>query len=397
MLVSGAFRRLPRLYIPSTAALLLYYAMIHFTPWYGYNECHQVGDSTGDASDFNVGYALENTIGQYLWQQALYTIQWTMQVEWVMSLVVYFLAYAITRPRMPGIGRAVTHAILMLLLPICWLATDGGVPRPVQYLQPFLFGLALCDADASGRLEWLRSRDRTWLGRTIHIALLLLVIYFGSYPVFNTDVVDGAGTLWAPFGWEFGWLWISVGGGLLLLVVLTSKEAQTFLHWRPVYFLGRISFGFYLVHYIVLCALDATLLQWMAPSMTRDGAAVFLLLFFAIPITMLVAWGFYLAVDAPAVTLSHMLYDWFVRLLRGRSAHCGCCNLKGNATSALVHSGSAVAEAIDDPAKPHQGSDDAKKAVLSRRSASILASIFVVLVVVSCIPRMNSAYCHAPS
>ena len=158
---------------------------------------------------------------------ALYTIQWTMQVEFVCSILNYFLAYLMTRSFIHRY-RMILYVVLIVILPIVWIASHGQIPRLVQYIQPFIFGLLLSDLHASGFLNYFHSMKLHW-SVLINLSLVLVILYFGSYPVFSTDVVNGSGTLWSPFGWMFGWFWISFGGFCLLFLSMVSKNIQYFL------------------------------------------------------------------------------------------------------------------------------------------------------------------------
>jgi peptidoglycan/LPS O-acetylase OafA/YrhL len=170
-----------------------------------------------------------------------------------------------------------------------------------------MFGLLLSDLDASGLLKVFQSIKMHW-SILINVCLVFLTIYFGSYPVFNTDVVNGNGTLWSPFGWMFGWFWISFGGFCLLFLSMISKNIQYFLSTKIIHFLGKISFGIYLTHYIILCIVDVSFVKWTAPHLGRDVAVLIGLIVFALPSIFLISYGFYLFVDAPAVQMTYSLY-----------------------------------------------------------------------------------------
>lgn len=306
ILLSGIIRRFPRLFLPSTIALLIYFAILHFRPFYGYTECHEVGEGSVDTEKINIGYVLLNTFGQYFWMDALYTIQWTMQVEYIGSLFIYLFAFLITRSLIYRY-RIICYIFLLLSLPIAWLVTHGEVPRAVQYIQPFMFGLLLSDLHAMGMFEYLHSIKMIWKV-LIDVILIVLTIYFGSYPVFNTDVIDGHGTLWSPFGWMFGWFWISFGGFCLIILSMISKNMQAFLSSKIIHFLGKISFGIYLIHYIILCVLDTSFIKWTGLHLGHDFAVILGLFIFALPIIFFFSYGFYLFVDAPAVQISYWIY-----------------------------------------------------------------------------------------
>lgn len=107
------------------------------------------------------------------------------------------------------------------------------------------------------------------------------------------------------FCWMFSWFWISLGGFCLLLLSMMSKHMQNFLSTKLVDFLGKISFGIYLTHYIILCLIDVSFVKWTAPYLGRDLAMIIGLIIFALPSIVLVSDGFYLFVDAPAVQMSY--------------------------------------------------------------------------------------------
>lgn len=99
ILISGLMRRFPRLFVPSTIALLFYFGILHFRSWPGSLICHEVGEGSFDAEQIGIGYVLLNSFGQYFWMPSLYTIQWTMQVEFVGSVIVYGLVFLFTRSK----------------------------------------------------------------------------------------------------------------------------------------------------------------------------------------------------------------------------------------------------------------------------------------------------------
>ena len=185
--------------------------------------------------------------------------------------------------------------------------SHGGVSRAVQYIQPFLFGLLLSDLHSVEVTEVFHSIKMIWK-IMINLVLILLTIYFGSYPVFNTNIVDGHGSIWCPFGWMFGWFWISFAGFCLIFLSMISKTMQSFLSSKIIHFLGKISFGIYLTHYIILCLLDASFVKWTGPHLGYDLSVVLGLIIFGFPIIFLSAYGFYLFVDAPAVQISYWIY-----------------------------------------------------------------------------------------
>jgi peptidoglycan/LPS O-acetylase OafA/YrhL len=86
LLSRAALGRLPRLWLPTTFTALFYYAWLHFGPFQGGLVCHAVGDmdqyvNASYARYFTPGEMVYGSlVGQWLYQDSIYSIQWTLQV-----------------------------------------------------------------------------------------------------------------------------------------------------------------------------------------------------------------------------------------------------------------------------------------------------------------------------
>eukprot|EP00035_Acanthoeca_spectabilis_P039001 m.58141 g.58141 ORF g.58141 m.58141 type:complete len:535 (+) comp9394_c0_seq1:176-1780(+) len=364
VLLRSALARWPRLWLPTTFASLLYYAWLHFGPFEGGMTCHNVGDVDQyaivlhpNASAVSAGEMLLNVaVGQWTYDSALYTITWTLQVELIVSFVVYLGAIALTssRARQNFGGRVVAYTVLVIVLPVT-AAAGVAIPRMVQYLPPFLVGGFLCmieewqdeatvgvsesavvnepgQCDPIGRpLDRLRrfTASQPVAGTLCHVVLWAIALYCGSTPVFvklcgGGNITIGqfngcpncpdptecscaacdnnSGTLWEPLSPVFGWWWITVGAAAVMISIITSRFLQRVLICRPIAFLGRVSFGVYLLHYQILIAADTLIVRPLLKthSMSRDGAMGVSLLAI-LPTTLVLAHLFTENVDAMAV------------------------------------------------------------------------------------------------
>ncbi len=142
----------------------------------------QVGESSGN---FSVGFGdmfLNAVVSQYLWEDSIFTIQWTMKIEFLVSLLVYLFAFIYWRPIFKRFRLAI-HLIVLVVIPIADAATtkvitsppdpqtaaigpmlQSGVPVLVWYIWPFLAGLLLADLHSLGHLQaitnmWLLERS----------------------------------------------------------------------------------------------------------------------------------------------------------------------------------------------------------------------------------------------
>jgi peptidoglycan/LPS O-acetylase OafA/YrhL len=336
VLLGSVLRRWPRLWLPTSLSALIYYAWLNFGPFEGGLICHATGDvdqySLNNATYITPSYMMVNTaIGQWFWQPAVYSIQWTLQIELIFSFFSYFMALVISFiPYMWA--RTALYIIVIFLLPILHLA-GVDIPRAVQYLVPFSIGGLFSMWDLFGRKEITENKlasiqimeepiqqvrpldvmrnleaDKPILFHAVHIFLWLLGIYFGSYPVF---VVLGTieGTLWQPLGWMFGWFWISLGSALIMLSVLTSKVLQAFLSSRVVHFLGKISFGVYLIHYQVLIFADVLIMKPFLENkwLTINAIVPIAFIVFVLPFVIGFSYLFYVYVDTASVSLGRII------------------------------------------------------------------------------------------
>jgi peptidoglycan/LPS O-acetylase OafA/YrhL len=142
----------------------------------------------------------------------------------------------------------------------------------------------------------------------------MLGVYVGSYPVFvmlgyNHRTFVPNGDVWIPLRPIYGWWWISFAGGCIMISALTWSRFQLFLSWKPVAFVGRISFGIYLTHYMVLIAVDVLAMPSLLKTMSRDDAVFLTLFTLILPLTLSLAYVFTLFVDSAGVEFSKFVVN----------------------------------------------------------------------------------------
>jgi peptidoglycan/LPS O-acetylase OafA/YrhL len=199
---------------------------------------------------------------------------WSMRPELIGSVGIYIL-YAFVRRRACIVGALA--ALFFLLL---WKG------RPYYY-EAFIFGALMQEAWTAKRLA----------GFNPALALLVGVV-LGSQ---STDFAGRYGLDFLPMplrpGVEDGLLY-PVAAALIVYAVLESAALARLFQVRPCLFLGRTSFGLYLIHvpvaYTLIMAVAVAL--WpMSPIALGSG----LLLFMAASISL--GWLMTLVVDAPTL------------------------------------------------------------------------------------------------
>lgn len=301
---SGLARRYPRLMIPAVASCVLAWAVLSLGLFGNVRAARITGSSMWLATWWTYpanllravheGAVSAFTDGPVAYNSAL----WTMWNELLGSLLVYGL---------------------LLLVPkrLRWFAYAGVAALTVtSYLLAFVIGMALCELMASG----VAAEVRRVLGRGWWVALVIVGLYLGGVPIPGAGMAPAYARLFAlPFNTVQTWVLLHVlGAGAIVLAVLGSGSLQRGLSTRPMRWLGRTSFGLYLVHMVVIGTVASWLIVWLAPRTTYSVAAAA-----AVAATVVVSLAgaelFTRWVDAP--TLVHTARAYRAarrRVLRGR-------------------------------------------------------------------------------
>jgi peptidoglycan/LPS O-acetylase OafA/YrhL len=224
-------------------------------------------------------------------------VLWTMQLEFAGSFLVFGMLLLFGKLR----NRWAIYVVLGLLL---WRT----------YYLAFLLGVMMCDywfARGPGAAEAGHGEAGRMLRRMVWLPLLAVSLLLGSYPVAGTK-----GTIFdnivAPYiGPNLTVLIHVVAAAGIILAVMSSGLMQRVLMWRPVLFLGRISFPLYLLHFMILGSYTSYLFVTLSAKMSMKTAMLITLVpTFAVLISA--AYLFARYVDEPAIRLSGRVFArWF--------------------------------------------------------------------------------------
>ncbi len=210
---------------------------------------------------------LEPFSGQFI------PVVWSLRYEMLSSLafpLLLFLSRSLSWPVVVLIGAA---------LNLLGHLYEGSL-RPLQFLLMFLVGILLA-----------RHRERLIalfksLPRVSHVPILTVGLglyictwlgWHGSRTPLESALLD-----WG----------ITLAAALAIMVALASRTANYLLTWRPVVWLGRISYSIYLTHTLVMLVM-VHVFGRMIP--------IWSLLVACVPLTLLVSHFTYLWVERPAI------------------------------------------------------------------------------------------------
>jgi peptidoglycan/LPS O-acetylase OafA/YrhL len=289
VVMASAVKRYFRLAIPVLGSVIIAYGLMRLGLLFN----HEAGALTSDWWKGFWGFRPDwweaggqGAFGVFTSDHNSYNpVLWTMKLEFVGSFMVFAVLLLFGRLR----NRWAVYAVLGLLL---WQT----------YYLAFLLGVVICDgwfaggAVVSGRLP---------LRRAVWIPLLAASLLLGSFPT-----TGPGGTMFER--WPFVPVQAHTAAAFgIIVAIMSSGLLKRLLEWRPVLFLGRISFPLYLLHFLVLgsytsylfvtlsghMSLKAAMLVTLGPTFAVMGSAAYLYAKF---------------VDEPAIRLSGRIYErWF--------------------------------------------------------------------------------------
>ncbi len=206
---------------------------------------------------------------------------WTLRWEVIFSLLLAVAAFA------ARLVPAWLFGLLCVGLSALGAGADVGA---MQYLPIFGVGVALeGEWDRIGRVVERMTRRAgalVWTGVLVVTAIMLSMHWLLLAPLGHAAAVD----------WSQGP--IVLGAAVMVVAATHCPPLQRMLTWRPVAWLGAISFSLYLIHEPLIITMASV----------TDAARWTLLT--AVPLALVTAWVFCLVVERPAHRLSRAVRGW---------------------------------------------------------------------------------------
>lgn len=204
---------------------------------------------------------------------------WTIKMELYGSLMVFLfvLLFGAAKYRM---------ALLVLLL----LLSKNSL------YQGFVLGMIFADLvkHKSPLLEYISGR-RAWL------FVLALFLFFAAYPNnAKHEFLQGSVYGYLPSDAGLGGGYSMLAALLLFLAVTTSSRLKSLLHHRYLQFLGHVSYGLYVIHFLVIGSFSSWLFLLLHEHLGY-GNAFLVALLTGIPLIILGAYLLTRYIDDPAI------------------------------------------------------------------------------------------------
>ncbi len=288
-------RRIFRIYVPYLAALAVTVAGAFWL------------HGTVTASDWFQATWSEPVRWRTVWQHVMFLGVfnsdlfnppiWSLVYEMRISLILPFLCGFVLRFKSKwsfAIAAGLTATAIVLGRPPFHLGL--GMADTFHYAGLFVFGIFLA-REKSNLGDWFRRRRRL-VKVSIGGAFLWLWLFAGPLSAGGAGAFPRHSLLCAS-------QWITaLGAGGLMIVSMNSESCKRVLSWRPVHFLGQISYSLYLWHFVVLLYC-VHLLYGRMPLLA--------VLCLAFVLSVIVSWFSYRWIEIPSIHLGRRLSNVFQR------------------------------------------------------------------------------------
>jgi peptidoglycan/LPS O-acetylase OafA/YrhL len=293
LLLSSTLRRYPRLFLPILASCLVSFLVMKADLTTNLISSEIIRPTDPTAADWLsslsvVHPTLVGVLSNSLFFASTYNAAaWTMPKELLGSLFVFCYLALIGHSQLRRLGYA-------FLIPVFFR-------YDLAWLNCFVTGIALADFYTLP-LYFLRTRilgsysiQFLQLRESIPFALIAFVTNYILASIVKTS--------------PFQLVLISI---FVVASVLFSRPLSKLLSLPWIVFLGRISFGIYLLHMTIICSFSGWLLALLMPRSAGTSGA---LVIFAGTLTLCTfcGWLFFRCIDAPSVSLSKHFSRFLMR------------------------------------------------------------------------------------
>lgn len=224
-------------------------------------------------------------------QSTLVPQNWTIMVELLIALVLPFLVRLCSKRWMINGLVFVGFAAISFLC-----AKWGGKSLPFIYAVSFIIGM----------LSYRLFELRTFRIPTALLAFSMIGLLSASTVL---SFVTGSDT---PFHDPLCSLIEGLFAGCVILGLATPNAISRHFTWKPLVWLGDVSFGVYLVHFLVIVVM-ARLMESVLSTMPETTRSLTLLLP-VVMVSLLLAQIFYSAVEKPFIQLGRQSQRAFLKI-----------------------------------------------------------------------------------
>ncbi len=299
ILIQYAIKRYFRLLVPVGASIIIAYAFIKMNFMHNANlgAVTKTNDWLSGAFDHDDGLlaVIKNIfVDVFFFKDNSYNaVLWTMTYELLGSFLIFSFLLLIH----PFKYKMSLYVLLVLVL----FYTDNN------FYAAFILGVILNKYTIQQQI----ADKKIVIPRWLLIVLLFVGIYFCSYPL-SIDVEHSIyGFISLPFLMNHEFYHV-LGSFMLMFVILHSEKLKAILSGKIISYIGKISFSFYLLHFIILCSFSCYLFIFFYQSFNYN-VSVLLASLCSLPLIGMSAVFYYQWIDKSGIKLSEKVLSLFTK------------------------------------------------------------------------------------
>lgn len=294
ILTHYSIKRYFRLFVPVSVTIILAYLFIKM----GFMSNNELGTIT-KGGDWLVGSFTQSGglfdviknmfVDVFFFKDNKYNpVLWTMTYELLGSLLLFSFLLIIH----PIKHKTKLYVALILILFI----TQNN------FYAAFILGALLN--------KYIIQKQQTTIPKWLLALCFIIGLFFSSYPICNDITKTIYRFITIPFliNYEF---YHVVGSFILMFVILHSTILKDILSSRVFSFIGKISFSFYLLHFIILCSFSCYLFKIFYP-MYNYNTSVLLSFLCSVPVMIVTSIFYYQWIDRAGIKFSEKVLRVFV-------------------------------------------------------------------------------------
>jgi Predicted acyltransferases len=302
VILSGAVRRYPRLFIPVLAATMLSFLLASTGVFHYYIETVMISGNNNYANYWTFTPDIIGAIKQAAWgsffvgDDTYNPVLWTMTTEFYGSMLVFAMALLF--------GSQRTRWTFYLAAVVFFFNS---------YYLAFIIGMVLADIFNSN-MSIFKIDNKVALS-----TILLSGLFLGSYPVGTVTIDSIYGFLNNGLFQTPKLTYHILGAGMIMYILLNSRWLQNIFSSPIPVFLGKISYSLYLIHFLIISSFTCALFLVLHPVLSY-GKAVFVSCILSVLLIIPLSYLFYKYIDIAGVELSKIFYNQLVNFSRPYSA-----------------------------------------------------------------------------
>ncbi|MEI6887192.1 MAG: acyltransferase [bacterium] len=291
-LIYYLIKRYFRLSVPVMASILL--AFVLLIGGYMFNsKAGIISESNNWLATFynfvpDLGKALyQGSVGAIFWNQVTYNpLLWTVYYEFLGSVIV-----------MSFVALLKNRRILKTIIAVGAVLMFPGSPITSFFIGMFIY-----------EYKFILNKGISRVSK-IAIACITYLLWDFSVNGFVTRTFSVKADISQYITDYQTILWIIVASGIIMLTIET-RLIQRILNTKPIQFLGKISFSFYLIHLILICSVSSKIFL-LVNNLLPSRYLVTTVITFVITtiLTIVVSWIFARLVDEKGIKLSNKVFS----------------------------------------------------------------------------------------